>query len=247
MASAAQVALAAQAVEFEMRIDLFFLAAMTATGCGPNHIGPFTPRQRAYAPGAYAQRDPAAKPSKGSLFSEAGGGYLEDTRAVRVGDVVVIKVDEAADAQGNSTTKLSKDNSGSLGIDSLFGLMPALKKAHPDIDPSKLLAFAAQSGFTGDGNTQRRGTLTASIAVRVAKEMPNGDLFLEGTKVIMINNEEYHLYVSGLARPADINQDNAVASSRLADAQIEFTGVGDIADQQRKGILSRAVDTINPL
>jgi flagellar L-ring protein precursor FlgH len=215
-------------------------------GCGPPHIGPMTAKQRNYTPGAYAQKDPAAKPAPGSLFSEAGGGFLEDTRAVRVGDIVVIVVTEAADAQGNATTKLSRDSSAQVGMDSLFGVMAAFKKAHPDVDPAKLLSFASQSAFAGDGNTKRAGTLNASIAVRVTRELPNGDLFLEGTKVILINNEEYHLYVSGLVRRPDIGQDNTVSSSRIADAQFEFTGRGDLADQNRKGWFSRSLDTVTP-
>jgi flagellar L-ring protein FlgH len=215
-------------------------------GCGPPHISPTAPRHRNYTPGAYAQKDPAKKPAPGSLFSEAGGGYLEDTRAVRVGDVVVITVNESADAQGNATTKLSRDSNTKLGMDSLFGAMEAFKKVHPSIDPAKLLSFASSSGFAGDGNTQRKGQLNASIAVRITQDMPNGDLFIEGTKVILINNEEYHLYVSGLVRRADIGQDNTVSSSRIADAQFEFTGRGDLADQNRKGWFSRGVDAINP-
>ena len=222
------------------------LLPLTLLGCGPPHIAPFTPRQRAYTPGAYAQKDPSAKPSAGSLFSEAGGGYLQDTRAVRVGDVVVVVISEVADAQGNATTKLTKDSSAQIGVDSIFGMMSALAKAHPGLDPSKLLSFASQSAFSGDGNTQRQGQLTANIAVRVSRELPNGDLFLEGTKVILINNEEYHLYISGLVRPADIAQDNTIASTRIADAQLEFTGRGDVADQQRKGWFGRALDTVNP-
>jgi flagellar L-ring protein precursor FlgH len=35
-------------------------------------------------------------------------------------------------------------------------------------------------------------------------------------------------------------------SSRVADAQIEFTGRGDLADQQRKGWFAKFVDWINP-
>ena len=77
-------------------------------------------------------------------------------------------------------------------------------------------------------------------------EGPNGDLFLEGTKVVLINNEEYHLYTSGLVRRADIGQDNTVFSSRIADAQVEFTGRGDIADQNRKGWFARTIDSLNP-
>lgn len=220
--------------------------ALTALGCGPAHIEPFTPRERVYKSGGYAQKSPSARPSNGSLFSDTVGGYLEDTRAVRVGDFVVVKIDEAADAQGNATTKLSKDSSSSAGMSSMLGIVPALKKAYPTMDPDKLVEMAAKSGFAGDGNTSRKGQLTGSIAVRVVREMPNGDLYLEGTKVVLINHEEYHMYLSGLVRPADIGQDNTIGSTRIADAQIEFTGRGDVDDQQRKGLLGRMVDSINP-
>ena len=106
--------------------------------------------------------------------------------------------------------------------------------------------MASKSSFSGAGDTARNGELTGNIAVRASREMPNGDLFLEGTKVVLINNEEYHLYVSGLVRRVDIQQDDTIASSRIADAQIEFTGRGDIADQQRKGWLAKVVETLNP-
>ncbi len=219
----------------------------TAAACGPRHVQPFTPRQRIYNPGDYAQKDASAKPSAGSLFSDANPGYLEDTRAVRVGDFVIININENANAQGDSNTNLSKDNSASTGITAMLGIVPALKRAYPDIDPTQLVAFASKSGFIGQGTTERQGQLTGSIAVRVAKEMPNGDLYIEGTKVVLINTEEYHLYLSGLVRPADIGQDDSIASTRIADAQIEFTGRGDLADQNRKGWFARLLDTFNPL
>ena len=214
-------------------------------GCGPPHIAPFTPRERAYSQGKYAQT--SAKPAVGSLFSEAGGGYLEDTRAVRVGDVVVVVISETADAQGTAATTLGKNSTAQVGMSGLFGLTAALAKAHPNIDPNNLLNYASQSAFTGTGNTARNGQLTANIAVRVTRELPNGDLFLEGTKVVLINYEEYHLYISGVVRPADIAQDNTITSARIADAQLEFTGRGDLADQNRKGWLGRALDVVNPL
>lgn len=220
--------------------------AQLLSACGPRHVAPFKPRQRVYEQGAYAQEAATAKPPNGSLFSETSGGWLEDTRATRVGDFVIIKIDEHANAKGASTTNLKQESSASSGASALMGILPALKKAYPDIDPSKLMEYASKSGFAGAGDTARNGELSGSIAVRVAKEMPNGDLFLEGTKVVLINNEEYHLYVSGLVRRVDISKDDTIASSRIADAQIEFTGRGDIADQQRKGWLARFLDAANP-
>jgi flagellar L-ring protein precursor FlgH len=225
---------------------LLAAAAVSLMACGPNHVQPFTPRQRVYKAGDYAQLGASAKPANGSLFSDANPGYLEDTRAVRVGDFVVINISENANAQGDSNTDLSRDSSNHTQIDGLMGIVPALKRAYPDIDPSKLLDFASKSVFSGKGKTERAGQLTGTLAVRVVKEMPNTDLFIEGTKVVLINNEEYHLYVSGLVRRADIGPDNSIASTRIADAQIEFTGRGDLADQQRKGWFARLVDTLNP-
>jgi flagellar L-ring protein FlgH len=217
------------------------------TACGPTHIAPFTPRERVYKEGRYAQLSSAGRPTNGSLFSEATGGWLEDTRAHRVGDIVMVKISESADASGTSSTHTKKESATTGGFGALAGLVPALKRAYPELDTTKIIDFAMKNGFTGEGDTARKGTLTGSIAVRIAKELPNGDLFLEGTKVVLINNEEYHLYVSGLVRTTDIAEDNSIPSTRIADAQVEFTGRGDLADQQKKGWLSKVIDAVNPI
>jgi flagellar L-ring protein precursor FlgH len=229
------------------RILLWIVICAALPACaGAPHIGAFTPRQRVYGPGSYAQSQPSARPSPGSLFSDAEPGFLEDTRAVRVGDALVVHINETPNAQGSATTDLSHNSTGNSGMTGLLGLVPVLKRAYPALDPSTLFSYASQTTYNGAGDTARSGQLAGDIAVRVVREMPNGDLFLEGTKVLLINNEEYHLYVSGLVRPTDIAQDNSIVSSRIADAQIEFTGRGDVSEQQRKGWLARILDTINP-
>ncbi len=228
------------------RIAALLVVAAATVACGPPHVAPFTPRQRQYKAGEYAATKVDAKPKDGSLYSEAFPGFLEDTRAVRIGDVVVVRIDEQANASGNATTQLSKNTKRDINVDAFLGLVPAIKRAHPDVDPAKLISLASEADFNGDGKTSRQGQLTGNIAVRVTQQMPNGDLFIEGTKVVMINHEEIHLYISGLVRRADIGQDNSVASSRIADAQVEFTGRGDVADQVDRGWLTKILDFINP-
>ncbi|HEY1535442.1 MAG TPA: flagellar basal body L-ring protein FlgH [Polyangiaceae bacterium] len=220
--------------------------AWLVPACGPNHIQPFTARDRKYNPGEYAATRADAKPSNGSLYSEAQPGYLEDTRALRVGDITMVKINENAQASGGATTNLKKDTSRSAGVDSLLGLMPAMKKAYPNIDPAQLLKMASSFDFDGEGKSERSGTLKGLIGVRVKQEMPNGDLFVEGTKVVMINHEEYHLYISGVIRPSDIEMDNSIDSSLIADARVEFTGRGDINDQNERGWLTKFLDFVNP-
>lgn len=228
------------------RTALLFAAVCALTACGPNHIAPFTARDRKYKAGDYAVTQLQNKPATGSIYSEAQTGYLEDTRALRVGDIVLVRINEKADAQGGATTNLSKENKRSMGVDSLLGLVPAIQKAYPNIDPKSLLEMASQYDFNGQGKTQRAGNLTAIIGVRVKQELPNGDLFVEGTKVVMINYEEQHLYISGVIRPPDIAPDNSVDSNLIADARVEFTGRGDIDDQVERGWLTKILDFVNP-
>lgn len=222
------------------------LLLATVAACGPAHIAPFKPRQRKFEVGEYAATQADAKPAVGSIYSEAQAAYLEDTRALRVGDIVLIHINEEADAQGGATTNLSKNTDREASVNALLGLVPAIQKAYPDIDPKNLLALTSKFDFSGEGKTQRAGKLRGSIGVHVRKELPNGDLYVEGTKVVMINHEEYHLYISGVIRTADIEQDNSVDSSLIADARVEFTGRGDINDQVERGWLTKVLDAINP-
>lgn len=220
--------------------------AVALAACGPPHVAPFTPRHRKFVEHKYAQTSPEAKPADGSLFSEATPGVLQDARAVAVGDILFINIDESTAASGDASTTLNRDSSMDANMQALLGLVPALKKSHPDIDPAQLISLMSSSGFAGDGKTTRKGELQGSIAVRVRENMPNGDLLVEGTKVVMINHEENHLYISGLVRSSDIGRDNSVLSSRIADAQVEFTGRGDVASQTKRGWLTEILDSVNP-
>jgi len=47
-------------------------------------------------------------------------------------------------------------------------------------------------------------------------------------------------------RPSDIEMDNSVDSSLIADARVEFTGRGDINDQVERGWLTKILDFVNP-
>ena len=230
-----------------MKVSLAFgLMLVTLAACGPNHIAPFTARERKYKAGEYAATQQQNKPATGSIYTEAQSGYLEDTRALRVGDIVLVRINEKADAEGGATTNLSKETNRSAGVDALLGLVPAIQKAYPNIDPKELMAMASSYDFAGEGKTQRAGSLKGVIGVKVKQELPNGDLFVEGTKVVMINYEEQHLYISGVIRSPDIAPDNSIDSSLIADARVEFTGRGDIDDQVERGWLTKFLDAVNP-
>lgn len=217
------------------------LIALLAGAC-TTHIAPYQAKHRTFDPGDYAEPQRA---SSGSLFSE-GDGFFEDDVARRVGDILVIRIDERDTASRAASTSLDKKDSASYGVPAAIGLLAALQKKYPDVDPSQLFSTESEMAFSGNGTTQRKGVLSATLPVRVRRVLGNGDLFVEGTKVVMVGNEEQHLYVSGIVRKQDIASDNTVPSSRIADAEIESTGRGDINDQQRRAWGSRLVAKIWP-
>lgn len=217
---------------------------VTLGACGVQHIRPNTPRHRKYDKGEY-ERAPK-QVSEGSLWQDASRSLVADFRASRVGDLVTIRVDESPEAAGDADTKLKRESSTQIGMSHMFGLAEALQRSNPDIDPDDLLDFISSSTFNGEGETTRGSRVQGSIAARVRELLPNGDLFLEGTKILMVNDEELHIYVSGVVRPEDIEQDNTVASGLIADAQIEFTGRGVLTENQRQGWLSKLLASINP-
>ena len=216
---------------------------MLVLGACASHIAPYKPKQRTYDAGDLA---PAPQPTSGSVYAANGRGLFEDDRARGLGDSLVIRIDENEAATRDAQTKLDKSNSQKMGIASSLGLLGQLQAKIPGLDPSSLVAANTDNSFSGKGQVSRSGKLTATLPVRVRKVLGNGDLFVEGTKVVMVDNEEHHLYVSGVVRQADILADNSVLSSRVADAEIEYAGRGDVSDQQRPGWLSRILTAIWP-
>lgn len=213
------------------------------SGC-VRHIQSYTPRERGYEPVEYAPEDEAR--TRGSLWSAGANRLFEDARARRVGDIITIRIDEQADATRQSSTETKRESKFDAGISSFFSAMQQLSDAVPEIEPSDLLAATSSFGFDGGGSTQRSGALSATLPVHIKRVLPNGDFYVEGHKVLLINDEESHLYVSGVVRPVDIQPDNSVSSSFLADVEMEYTGRGVITDRQRTGWLARLLDYIYP-
>lgn len=212
---------------------LALLAALA--GCGPAHIAA-KPRTRDYTP-------PAASPvaesgTPGSLWRDgrAASMLFTDARALRENDLVVIKIEEVADARRSSDTDLSRASKTDLQAAAFFKRSSAIPT---DQSVGLGLTGTTDQSFRGLGSSARSERFLATVPSLVRRVLPNGNLFVEGHRVVLVNNEEQHFYISGVIRPIDIEQDNSIKSTQVADAEIEFTGRGDLTDNQRQGVLGR--------
>ncbi len=103
-----------------------------------------------------------------------------------------------------------------------------------------------KNNFNGTGETKRDSTVTATISARVVDKTMDGNLVIRGYREIRVNNETQHIIVSGIIRPQDVGADNSILSSYIADARIETSGTGVLADKQQPGWLARGLDVIWP-
>ena len=67
---------------------------------------------------------------------------------------------------------------------------------------------------------------------------------IEGTRTIVVNKETQLFRLTGIIRIQDIKPNNTVLSESIAQAEIRMEGKGQIADRQRKGILTTILDWI---
>lgn len=183
-------------------------------------------------------------PQQGAIFQAGHNIALyEDTRARRVGDILTIELVERTNATKQASTSTSKDTSIDIANPRLFGRDLRFDLPRP-FSSSKRNAtletgVSSSNAFDGEGDSAQSNSLTGNITVTVAEVLPNGNLLVQGQKRVTINQGDEFVRFSGIVRPQDINPDNSVVSTKVANARIAYVGEGMLADANQQGWLGR--------
>jgi flagellar L-ring protein precursor FlgH len=174
-----------------------------------------------------------------SLWNASAGSLLSDTRALRAGDLLTIVVDEQSSGEKTGETKLKRDSAFNGQVD-----MPRVTypKWLNDLRFSLTTSGSGSSNFDGNGTTTRTDRATAQITARVMRVLDNGNLLIEGRRIVVVHDEQQTIVLSGVVRPYDIAADNTVKSAFVADAEVRIEGRGAISDRQRPGLFQRIFD-----
>ncbi len=171
-------------------------------------------------PGLHAQTSP------GSMIDpETYRGLSADRRAHQLGDTLTVLVTETARASASANTGAGSNVQ-----------LAATTQTH---NGSHAYGLGLSGNDTGQGNTTRAGTLQAQLAVRVTAVEPDGMLRIHGEQLVVVNGEKQQFILTGLVRSEDISTGNTILSNRISEANIEFTGHGDVSESQRRSILYR--------
>jgi flagellar L-ring protein precursor FlgH len=169
-------------------------------------------------------------PSPGSTFFAAAPllDLASDVHARNTGDLVTIVVLDQASATSQGTTTQQRTSSASSSISSLFGA----KSAHNALN--NLANLSGQQQLNGQGTTSRQTTVSTTVSARVLRVLPNGDLIVEGNKLISINSEFQTVSLRGIVRQVDLGPGNSVGSNQVEDLEVRINGRGVVNDAIRR-------------
>ena len=180
-----------------------------------------------------------------SLYRTSAKGFFKDERAHRVGDILTVLVTIDDSAQIANSTQSGRTGTNTAGMGGILGagITAATGGA---INPSAAVDFTSGMQNTGTGSVNRKESLETMVAAVVTQVLPNGNLVIEGRQEVRVNFEVRDLIVAGIVRPSDIQANNTVPSTKIAEARISYGGRGQITDVQQPRYGQQVMDAILP-
>ncbi len=198
------------------------------------------------SPHELAEFEPLVRPveqqppryENGSLFQTRSISLFEDPKPFRVGDIITIVLAESTSASKSAATNTKKDDDISIDVPSVFGVTPT----H---NGNTLLNLSMQPSreFEGEADSSQSNSLNGQITVTVVDILSNGNLVVKGEKWFTLNQGREYIRLAGVIRPQDVKTDNTIASAKLADAQIAYSGEGFVADSNTQGWFSQFLNS----
>src|SRR3981081_1790900 len=178
-----------------------------------------------------------------SLWRNGSRAFFRDQRAARIGDLLTVTVNITDKANIANETQRSRTNKEDSGITDFAG---SKALGANKILPGRILTADSTASRDGKGSVNRQEALQTNVAAVVTQVLPNGNLVVEGKQEIRVNFEIRELIVAGIVRPEDIQSDNTIDSSKIAQARIAYGGRGQITDVQQPRYGQQVMDVLLP-
>ncbi|HUG11299.1 MAG TPA: flagellar basal body L-ring protein FlgH [Opitutaceae bacterium] len=183
-----------------------------------------------------------------SLWPVDGGSeraMFADRKATRAGDILTVIVAESANATNSQSKKSERSSSLEDAVQRfLFSAATSGLGTHNGELPAVSLGGSASN--SGGGQANNTQSLTSRAAVVVTDVLPNGNLVIEGKRIVTFSGETQYVALHGIVRADDVTSANTVFSSNVADARVEFISEGSLTDAQRRGWLSKLYEKFRP-
>jgi len=181
---------------------------------------------------------PAAKTlstNPNSLWRPGARAFFKDHRAKEVGDILTVNLALSDSAALQNKTQRARDDSETANVTNLLGFETKLAKNNlpAGFSPAAAANFGNKSATSGDGSINRKETIDLTFAAVVTQILPNGALVILGRQELMVNSEMRELQLTGVVRPGDIDANNTIAHTRIAEMRVAYGGRGTLSNLQQ--------------
>jgi flagellar L-ring protein FlgH len=240
-----------------VRCALLSTVAMFGSGCstleGLKTIGnppPLSPvsdptTQSGYTPVQMPMPTPTpATFNPNSLWRNGSRAFFRDQRAHQVGDILTVKVNLNDTAEFQDQTNVQRSATEDSALTGFLGSNTITSARAPL--PGTLLNTNSNTQSDATGSINRQDQLVTNVAGVVTQLLPNGNMVIEGKQEIRLNSEMRELLVAGVVRPEDIESDNTIDLSKIAEARLAYGGKGTLTNVQQPPWAQQAAEIILP-
>lgn len=182
--------------------------------------------------------------SNNSFWQDSSADLFRDPRALKIGDVVTVKIQMRDKASLENETNRKRDSTNDLGLDYNYAFGTSGTGASGQGTASSALSSATET--KGKGDIARSENINLLVAAVVSDVLANGNLVIAGTQEVRVNYEMRVLSVAGIIRPRDISTNNSIAYEKIAEARISYGGRGRLMEVQQPAWGHQILDVISP-
>ncbi|TVR82994.1 MAG: flagellar basal body L-ring protein FlgH [Rhodospirillales bacterium] len=177
----------------------------------------------------------ALEDNPNSLWRPGARAFFKDIRAKEVGDILTVKLALDDSAKLENRTQRGRADGEAQSVNTLLGFEANFPRWLPDaVNPGgELFNFKTDHNTSGDGGIDRREEIELTVAAVVTQVLPNGSLAIMGRQELRVNFELRELLIQGVVRPQDIEADNTIEHSKIAEMRVAYGGRGTLSDLQQ--------------
>ncbi len=177
----------------------------------------------------------AVEDNPNSLWRSGAKAFFKDTRAKEVGDILTIKLALDDSAKLSNKTERDRVDTEDVELADLLGYEDKLGKIFPEtIDaPGQIANFGNTHSTSGDGAIDRSEVISLDFAAVITQILPNGNLVVLGRQEVKVNEELRELMMTGIVRTSDIDTDNSIDHTKIAEMRVAYGGRGALSGLQQ--------------
>lgn len=167
-------------------------------------------------------------------------------KVLRLHDVLTVLVDEKTQVIAEGQMDRRKKADGKFVLSDWVLLKKWALIPDPQTQGDPTIGGQMENKYRAESELESRESMKLRVACEIVDIRPNGNLVVEGRRMIQVNNDVWEIYLTGTVWPQSILPDNTVQSENVADLRIIKREAGHVRDGYRRGWLLKWLDEHQP-